>query len=56
MDSIDLRSSGLNWSTIIIEEMGARLTPGKAVVKGGLELPELLQKPFDIRWGAALCW
>ena len=30
--------------------MGAHLTAGKTVVKGGLELPEFLQQPFHIGW------
>ena len=35
----------------VIEEMGARLSPGKTVMKVGLELPEFLQEPFYIRRG-----
>jgi len=35
----------------IIKEMGARLTPGKTVMKVGLKLPEFLQQPFDIGRG-----
>jgi hypothetical protein len=32
----------------IVKEMGAGLAAGKAVVKGGLELPQFLQEPFHI--------
>src|SRR6185295_20405194 len=35
----------------IIEEMGARLTPGKTVMKVGLELPEFLQQPCHVGRG-----
>src|SRR5262249_47129653 len=44
----------LEWAQLahhIIEEMGARLTPGKTVVKGGLEFPEFLQEPLYIGGG-----
>jgi hypothetical protein len=32
----------------VVKEMGARLTPCKAVVKRGLKLPEFLQELFRI--------
>ena len=32
----------------IVKEMGPRLTAGKTVVKGGLELPQFLHEPFHI--------
>src|SRR5215813_5675900 len=32
----------------IVKEMGARLTTGKTVVKGGLELPQCFHEPFHI--------
>ena len=39
----------------VVKEMGARLTPPKAVVKGRLQLPELLHEPFYITGHKVKC-